>query len=114
MEHTDDESEAEQIALDHLKEDPSYYTKLLSAGIQGEDPVLDMRKFNTKQSTVEETPENPIVDSGNDEMCGCCLTSPCICKVDEVKNEAPQGISPEMTEKHFRWTQPEVPTKKMK
>lgn len=28
MEHTDDEQEARQIALDHLKEDPEYYDKL--------------------------------------------------------------------------------------
>ena len=28
MEHTDDEGEARKIAMDHLKEDPHYYTKL--------------------------------------------------------------------------------------
>ena len=28
MEHTDDKEEAKKIAIDHLKEDPNYYSKL--------------------------------------------------------------------------------------
>lgn len=36
MEHTDDPTEAEAIAIDHLSEDPEYYTKLHRAGI-GQD-----------------------------------------------------------------------------
>ena len=35
-EHTDDIDIATKIATDHLKEDPKYYTKLSSAGIDGE------------------------------------------------------------------------------
>jgi hypothetical protein len=31
MEHTDDKKVAEQIALDHLAEDPHYYSKLKKA-----------------------------------------------------------------------------------
>lgn len=33
MEHTDDEDMAKEIAMDHLTEDPKYYTKLLRAGL---------------------------------------------------------------------------------
>lgn len=33
MEHTDDPDEAKRIALDHLAEDPEYYTKLGKAGL---------------------------------------------------------------------------------
>lgn len=33
MEHTDDEDMAKEIAMDHLTEDPKYYTKLLKAGL---------------------------------------------------------------------------------
>ena len=33
MEHTDDKTMAEEIAMDHLTEDPKYYTKLLRAGL---------------------------------------------------------------------------------
>lgn len=33
MEHTDDESEAAEIAKDHLREDPKYYSKLKAAGL---------------------------------------------------------------------------------
>lgn len=36
MEHTNDPTEAEAIAIDHLSEDPEYYTKLHRAGI-GQD-----------------------------------------------------------------------------
>jgi hypothetical protein len=32
-EHTDNESVAEEIARDHLAEDPHYYTKLKKAGL---------------------------------------------------------------------------------
>lgn len=35
MEHTDDPDVAEQIALDHLAEDPHYYSRLAAAGIDG-------------------------------------------------------------------------------
>jgi hypothetical protein len=34
MEHTDDPKEAEKIALQHLAEDPKYYTKLTAAGLE--------------------------------------------------------------------------------
>jgi hypothetical protein len=36
MEHTDDSDEALQIAMDHLTEDPEYYTKLKKAGLADE------------------------------------------------------------------------------
>ncbi len=35
-EHTEDEVKAAQIAIDHLKEDPKYYTKLTKAGLEEE------------------------------------------------------------------------------
>lgn len=34
LEHTDDEKVAKQIALDHLAEDPHYYSKLTKAGLE--------------------------------------------------------------------------------
>lgn len=33
MEHTDDITKAEEIAMDHLYENPMYYTKLENAGL---------------------------------------------------------------------------------
>jgi len=36
MEHTNDAKKAREIALDHLKEDPQYYTKLIESGIVDE------------------------------------------------------------------------------
>jgi len=33
MEHTDNPEQAEEIALDHLAEDPEYYNKLEAAGL---------------------------------------------------------------------------------
>ena len=36
LEHTDDPEEAERIALDHLAEDPQYYSRLAACGIDGE------------------------------------------------------------------------------
>ena len=37
MEHTDDPKKAEKIALQHLAEDPKYYTKLTAAGLEEGD-----------------------------------------------------------------------------
>lgn len=34
LEHTDDREEATKIALQHLAEDPLYYSKLLKAGLE--------------------------------------------------------------------------------
>ena len=35
LEHTDNREVAEEIARDHLKEDPEYYTKLKQCGLTG-------------------------------------------------------------------------------
>jgi len=40
MEHTNDPKEAARIALQHLAEDPKYYTKLASLNLEGvHDPM---------------------------------------------------------------------------
>jgi len=36
MEHTNDHEIAQEIAMDHLTEDPQYYTKLIAAGLASE------------------------------------------------------------------------------
>jgi hypothetical protein len=36
MEHTDDSAKAKEIAIDHLTEDPKYYTKLDNVGLADE------------------------------------------------------------------------------
>jgi len=42
MEHTDDPEIAKEIALDHLAEDPKYYTKLVQAGLVDEPEALKL------------------------------------------------------------------------
>jgi hypothetical protein len=42
MEHTKDKNIAKKIALDHLKEDPKYYTKLTAAGLEEINDVDDI------------------------------------------------------------------------
>lgn len=44
MEHTDDRKEALKIALDHLKEDPKYYSKLNKAGLIDEPEAEKIAK----------------------------------------------------------------------
>lgn len=44
MEHTDDPKEAAQIARDHLKETPDYYSRLLAAGLIDEPKALAIAK----------------------------------------------------------------------
>ena len=73
MEHTNNEKVATEIALDHLSEDPEYYTKLVNAGLAKEfkpqansgfgDPK---QSFNDKArlgNTVSCTPGNNVVGS---------------------------------------------------
>lgn len=43
-EHTDDPQLAKEIALDHLTEDPKYYSKLIKSGIVDEKEALDLAK----------------------------------------------------------------------
>lgn len=40
LEHTDDRKKANEIALDHLSEDPLYYTKLIKSGVVDEPDAL--------------------------------------------------------------------------
>ena len=44
MEHTSNREKAKKIALDHLKEDSKYYTKLYKAGLIDEPEVLNTIK----------------------------------------------------------------------
>lgn len=42
MEHTDNEKMAKKIAIDHLKEDNHYYSKLYNAGMIDETEALNL------------------------------------------------------------------------
>ena len=44
MEHTNDEEIAQEIALDHLAEEPEYYSKLVQADLVDEEGALE--KYN--------------------------------------------------------------------
>lgn len=52
MEHTDDKDTAKEIALDHLTEDPEYYTKLIKSGIADETDAIKI--YNKYYGTEEE------------------------------------------------------------
>jgi hypothetical protein len=47
-EHADNKGIAEEIALDHLWEDPAYYTKLVKAGLVDEPSALSLYKEMSK------------------------------------------------------------------
>ena len=44
LEHTDNRDEAKKIALDHMKENSNYYSKLYKSGLIDEKPALDLAK----------------------------------------------------------------------
>lgn len=50
MEHTSVEEEAGQIAKDHLKEDPEYYTKLAKCGMNDDHPKPEREDFKDSDS----------------------------------------------------------------
>ena len=49
-EHGDDDRLAQKIAMDHLREDPHYYTKLKAAGL--EESALDAEPDMREESTI--------------------------------------------------------------
>lgn len=67
MEHTNDPKIATEIALDHLTEDPEYYTKLVNAGLATEfKPSTNSGLGDPKQSFNDEARVgNNNVDGGN-------------------------------------------------
>ena len=84
MEHTDDPKVALKIALDHIKEDPKYYDKLVKAGLEeekmikckncgwkwkasegGKDPYVCHKCGNDNDSNIQELNEG--------EFCPQCL-----------------------------------------
>jgi len=44
MEHTDDKKAALEIAIDHLTENPKYYSELIKSGLVDEKPALKLAK----------------------------------------------------------------------
>jgi hypothetical protein len=64
MEHTDDPAKAKVIALQHLAEDPKYYTKLASLGLEEKTltEAIDSSKFNFSPYIVSLTKH--MLDNG--------------------------------------------------
>jgi len=51
MEHTNDKEKAKEIALDHLSEDPEYYSKLINSGLADEkDAIVLAKKYGLVES----------------------------------------------------------------
>ena len=70
MEHTDDKEEAKKIAMDHLKEDPNYYTKLGEAmpkekKIMKEKADKDDDKEDKKDDDKKDDDKKEHVDLGD-------------------------------------------------
>lgn len=71
-EHTQDEQLAAKIAMDHLAEDPHYYSKLNAAGLghdsgmeaEPEADVVSVTLAAPLQEPVQDTPQAPLKSSG--------------------------------------------------
>ena len=72
LEHTKDSKVAEEIALDHLTEDPHYYSKLKTSGLadelekrcwEGYEPVPGKKPYS-KGSCVKKAISAPAIESG--------------------------------------------------
>lgn len=53
MEHTDSRSIAKLVALDHLRENPTYYSELISSGLVEEPEALNMYKSLFENTTLK-------------------------------------------------------------
>lgn len=58
MEHTNDINIAKEIALDHLKEDPEYYSKLVKSGLADELEIENLNSINEKKKKLTPTNSN--------------------------------------------------------
>ncbi|HRW21988.1 MAG TPA: hypothetical protein P5509_08445, partial [Bacteroidales bacterium] len=71
LEHTDDETKAEEIARDHLAENPKYYTNLVKNGLVDEPEALELakEKLGVEPKGSEEKPEDDKEEKleGDDE-----------------------------------------------
>ena len=65
MEHTDDPKKAEKIALDHLAENPFYYTALKLSGIESPSAPKVKEPKETKAKKIKKKDETTLVDKGN-------------------------------------------------
>lgn len=65
LEHTNDVDRATEIALDHLTEDPKYYSKLILSGIVDEPEALRLAKelLNIVPVEKKEVKEEPVIMS---------------------------------------------------
>lgn len=54
LEHTKDTKQAMRIAMDHLKQDPEYYSKLGAAGLIDEPEARKMLKQYLKPTVTEQ------------------------------------------------------------
>ena len=67
FEHTNDKNVALEIAMDHLSEDPEYYTKLIQSGIADEPQALKIAKkygiIQNERKTVNEKKIREIIRS---------------------------------------------------
>jgi hypothetical protein len=52
MEHTDDKDKAKEIAMDHLWEDPSYYSKLKKSGIEKDEKETNEASNPAQQAAI--------------------------------------------------------------
>ena len=59
MEHTDDREESKKIALQHLAEDPEYYTKLKSLNLEKIEITPEIKYWATFYNVYKDLKENP-------------------------------------------------------
>lgn len=66
MEHTDDPKVARKIAMDHLDENPAYYSRLHLAGLDKESESLEVPKNKNRTDLPIEVKKNNFVDKNNE------------------------------------------------
>jgi hypothetical protein len=59
MEHTDSREKAEEIAMDHVSEEPQYYTKLIRDGLVDEPAALKKYKEMYEGDWFDSHPDHP-------------------------------------------------------
>jgi hypothetical protein len=67
-EHTSDKGQAKEIALDHLTEDPEYYSKLQEMESEDEEDSEDMEDLGDLEEMPEEDEEEMEDEEGEEEM----------------------------------------------
>jgi len=87
-EHTDSDEKAEEISIDHLTENPKYYSELVASGIVDEKEALDLaKKLGIGQSVNEASDKYSVYNKKTHDIIRTNLTRQAAMKLAKTRKD---------------------------